>query len=310
VPARVNPKDFTEGDFHVSRTLEFVTYDVFTERPLTGNQLAVFPDAEGLSTDEMQSIAREFNLSETTFVQRRDRAVEESRGIRVRIFTTGEELPFAGHPTLGTAAALRAQGAGDSIELEMNVGRVPVQFSHRSGQPFGEMTQVDPTFGRTHDPELVADALGVPVAELDSDFPIQTVSTGVPFAIVPFRRLSALQQWAPSWGRMHAFLRKTDAKYFYLISRGAVSPNTQIHARMVFYGGEDPATGGAAGPAIAWLVRNRLVISGSPIAIEQGIEIARPSRLFARADLVDRRVTNVRVGGFSVPVIKGSLAIP
>ena len=292
------------------RQLPFATIDVFTTRPLEGNSLAVFPDGRGLTEREMQAIAREFNLSETTFVLPRDPSTERERGIRTRIFTTREEMPFAGHPTLGTAAVLRGPGAGDEVRLELNVGTIPVRFSQRGEWTFGEMAQVDPTFGQVHDRERVAQAIGVPARELDATRPIQTVSTGNPVAIIPFVRLETLQRWAPDWIRMEAYLKGTDARFFYAICRETVSRDAHLHARMVFYGGDDPATGSAAGPAAAWLVRNGSVESGSSIEIEQGLEVHRPSRMFARADLKEGKVTGVRVGGFFAPVLRGELSLP
>jgi trans-2,3-dihydro-3-hydroxyanthranilate isomerase len=292
------------------RRFAFATIDVFTTRPLEGNPLAVFPDVPDLSENEMQSIAREFNLSETTFVLHRDPAIEQVRGLRTRIFTPREELPFAGHPTLGTAAVLREKGAGDEVKLELNVGTVPVRFSERGGRTFGEMTQINPTFGRVHDRGAVADAIGIPVKELDPTLPIQTVSTGNPIAIVPFARLAALEHWAPNWNRMEEYLKGVDARFFYAVCREVVAPEAHLHARMVFYQGDDPATGSAAGPAAAWMVRNGLAASGSTVEIEQGLEIRRPSRLYARADLAGEVVSNVRVGGFFAPVIRGELSLP
>jgi trans-2,3-dihydro-3-hydroxyanthranilate isomerase len=292
------------------RRFSFATIDVFTTKPLEGNPLAVLPDATGLTDTEMLAIAREFNLSETTFVLRREKSVERTQGFRTRIFSTRAEMPFAGHPTLGTAAVLRGQGAGNEVVLELNVGPVPVRFSDRGGRTFGEMTQIEPTFGRVHEPERVAEALGVPLAELEKELPIQTVSTGIPFTIVPFARLETLQNWAPDWNRLERYLKTTDAQYFYAVCRKTVAPDAHLHARMVFYGGDDPATGSAAGPAAAWMVRNGLAASGSPVEIEQGIECHRTSRISARADLSGEKVTNVRVGGFFAPVVQGELRLP
>ncbi|MGC2289260.1 MAG: PhzF family phenazine biosynthesis protein [Thermoplasmata archaeon] len=292
------------------RKFSFATIDVFADRPLQGNQLAVFPDARGLNDGDMLAIAREFNLSETTFVLRREKSIENAKGIRTRIFTKKEELQFAGHPTLGTADVLRVMGEGDEVTLELNVGPVPVRFSKRGGQVFGEMTQADATFGSVHNRERVAKAIDVPVRELDGTLPVQTVSTGLPFVIVPFRRLATLQQWSPNWSRMEEYLKQTDAGFFYAICRQTVAPDAQIHARMVFYGGDDPATGSAAGPAAAWMVRNGLVDPGSPIEVEQGLELDRPSRIYARADRVGDKITNVRVGGFCAHVLRGELELP
>src|SRR5271163_1124112 len=164
--------------------LAMTQWDVFSSRPLEGNSLAVLSDARGLTDAEMQSIAKEMNLSETTYILPRDPAVERERGIRVRIFTVQEELPFAGHPTLGTAFAIRGQGGADKITLELNAGKVPVHFEDSAGHPtFGEMTQLDPTFGIQHDREAVARATGLRAEDFDESLPIQTVSTGVPFTV-------------------------------------------------------------------------------------------------------------------------------
>jgi len=145
------------------RTFALVQLDVFTTRPLEGNQLAVFGDARGLSDEEMQKLARETNLSETTFIFPRDADVEKRDGHEVRIFTVNEELPFAGHPTLGTAWYLRQQSPADEIVLDLKVGKVPVRFDHRDNRLFGEMRQVDPEFGPSHPHADVAKVLGIPV---------------------------------------------------------------------------------------------------------------------------------------------------
>src|ERR1017187_54876 len=184
------------------RKFSFVQLDVFTSRPLEGNQLAVFSDARGLSDDEMQKLARETNLSETTYILPRDADVERREGHRVRIFTVNEELPFAGHPSLGPAWYLHQLASADEIVLDLKVGKIPIRFQQRNGLLFGEMRQAEPTFGQTHEHAAVAKVLGLPVAELDEALPIQTVSTGVPFTIVPFRSLATLQKLNVSWHQM------------------------------------------------------------------------------------------------------------
>src|SRR6266403_2125823 len=160
------------------RRFPFVQLDVFTAVPLEGNPLAVFTDGRGLSDAEMQGIAKEMNLSETTFILPRDAATESQRGVSVRIFTVNEELPFAGHPTLGTAMVLRGDTGADEVALELKVGRIPVRFSQRDGLPFGVMTQRDPEFGQKHAREDVARAAGLSVDDIAGDVPVQTVSTG------------------------------------------------------------------------------------------------------------------------------------
>src|SRR5882757_2352930 len=150
------------------KRLPFTQLDVFTSRPLEGNPLAVFPDAAGLSDEQMQALAREMNLSETTFIFPRDAAVERERGVRVRIFTVNEELPFAGHPTLGTAMVLHNSSGAEEVALDLNVGRIPVRFSTRDNLPFGVMTQRDPEFGQKHSREDVARVAGLSVDDIAS----------------------------------------------------------------------------------------------------------------------------------------------
>lgn len=292
------------------RKYRFVWLDVFAKTPFEGNQLAVFPDANGLTDDEMQAIARETHLSETTFVFPGDPATDLEQGFKTRIFAIFGEMPFAGHPTLGTASVLRNRVNSDEVALRLKAGRIPVRFSVREGLPFGEMVQNDPVVGQTHDPTAVAKALGVRQEELDATRPVQTISTGVPFAIVPFRSITALSRARPAWPAMEEYLRGTDAQFFYFICPEASDPSAFAHARMVFSGGEDPATGSAAGPAIAWMVLHGLAEPGRPIIVEQGTEVRRKSLISVRADLRNGRVTNVRVGGYCAPVIEGELTLP
>src|SRR5271157_6404309 len=177
------------------RRLAMTQWDVFSSKPLEGNSLAVFSDARGLNDGEMQALAREMNLSETTFIFPRDSGIERENGVRVRIFTVQEELPFAGHPTLGTAFALRGESGAREITLDLNAGRVPVRFEETPGQPtFGEMTQIDPTFGIQHDRETVARATGLDADDFDPSFPIETISTGLPFTVAPMRSLAVIQK--------------------------------------------------------------------------------------------------------------------
>jgi trans-2,3-dihydro-3-hydroxyanthranilate isomerase len=291
--------------------LEYHIVDVFTSTPLQGNGLAVVFDTAGLSTDRMQAVAREFNLSETTFIQRRDPAVEKQEGIRVRIFTTQEELPFAGHPTLGTASVLKQQCPdlldNNTIRLALNVGPIPVRFS--PGTLFGEMTQRDPEFLDHLDPAEVARLCGLAIDDLHPTIPPQVVSTGTAFAIVvlsshePLARLRVDQEPATRYLRQHG------GRWFYVMGpTGGKAPAWR--ARMQFYGGEDPATGSAAGCAISYLVGHGIVASGKQIHVQQGVEIARTSDLFLAADAIDSKVSNVRVAGSTVPVAKGTIFLP
>jgi len=296
-------------------------WDVFSARALEGNSLAVFFDGRSLSDAEMQSIAKEMNLSETTFIFPRDANVERERGVRVRIFTVQEELPFAGHPTLGTAFALRGDSGAKEVVLELNVGKVPVRFEDASsesgaGAPvFGEMTQVDPVFGMQHDREAVARATGVRVEDFDPSLPIETVSTGLAYTVVPLKSLQVIQNLRVDLNRASGYLEKTGGKFLYFVARGTVDPAARLHARMLFYNGEDPATGSAAGCTAAWMVAHAVAKPDERVLIEQGIEMQRPSRIFVRAAFHlnpqngqrDNRIVNVRVGGNAIEVMRGEV---
>jgi len=291
------------------RRFAFTQMDVFTSSALEGNQLAVFTDARGLSDAEMQAVAKETNLSETTFIFPRDAATERERGVRVRIFTVTEELPFAGHPTLGTAMVLHRLGGrqAEEIALDLNVGKIPVRFSTRDGLPFGLMTQRNPEFGQKHDRETVARLAGLNVADIADDAPIQTVTTGNPFAIVPVKSLAVLQNMAPSWSSIGQYLAKTDAKFFYFVSREAVNPEAKLQSRMFFYNGEDPATGSAAGPCAAWAVQYGVIRPEEQVLMEQGVEMKRRSRIYISAGQQGNKVVNVRVGGHAVEVVQAEM---
>ncbi len=290
------------------RRFSMAQWDVFSSKPLEGNSLAVFFDGRGLSDADMQAIAKEMNLSETTFILPRDAALERERGVRVRIFTVQEELPFAGHPTLGTAFALRGETGAEKIVLELKVGKVPVHFEGRAGEPvFGEMTQVDPTFGTVHDREAVACATGLKPEDFDDSLPIQTVSTGVAFTVAPLKSLAIIQNLQINLAGAAEYLAKSAGKFFYFVTRETVDPQARLHARMLFYNGEDPATGSAAGCTAAWMVAHGVAQPDERVLIEQGVEMNRPSRIFVRASRSDNRVVNVRVGGNSVEIMRGEL---
>jgi trans-2,3-dihydro-3-hydroxyanthranilate isomerase len=306
----------------MSETYEFVQLDVFTRTPLTGNPLAVFTDARGLTDQQMQALAREMNLSETTFVLPREPQVEAKEGKRVRIFTVAEELPFAGHPTLGTALHLYARAApvseqSDQITLDLKAGKIPLRFTPNSenggrnradGQVFGEMRQRDPEFGVTFSREEVARVLGIAADEIP--WPIQSVSTGLPFVIVPFRNQESLANLNFSHAQAAEFLKNTDAKCFYFLCPQRREKNRlEAKARMFFYGGLDPATGSAAGCAASWMVQHRIANSDEQVLIRQGVEIRRPSEMYVRATRDGERVTNVRVGGYAVEVLRGTVCL-
>jgi trans-2,3-dihydro-3-hydroxyanthranilate isomerase len=320
---------------HPSTTLDYSVVDVFTETPLAGNPLAVVENTCGLTTERMQAIAREFNLSETTFIERRSPEVEHTEGVRVRIFTTQEELPFAGHPTLGTASVLKriAPDAldngpdGSTVILALNVGPVPVRFESsaaNAGAIFGEMTQREPEFGAALDAAEVAPLLGLALEDMDPALQPQVVSTGAPFAIVVLRTVEALTRLKVNQDAATAWLRQRGARWFYVLAPDPVQNQngakhqdqnpTKYRARMQFYGGEDPATGSAAGCAISYLVARGAVPSDTRIHVRQGVEIGRPSDLFLSARKAVSKnvpaVTDVRVAGSTVLVAKGQLFLP
>jgi trans-2,3-dihydro-3-hydroxyanthranilate isomerase len=300
----------------MSRNYDFVQVDVFSRTRLAGNPLAVFGDAHGLSDSEMQALAREMNLSETTFIFPREPQIEALEGMKVRIFTVAEELPFAGHPTLGTALYLYAlRGPSEEIVLDLKVGKVPVRFTPDStngksdrvdGRIFGEMRQRDPAFGQNFSRDDVAQAIGIDAAEIASDWPCQVVSTGLAFAIVPFRNLKTLTNFQPDIGRALSFLEGTGGRFFYFICPEAKG---KMRARMFFYGGEDPATGSAAGCAASWMVKYGVAKSDEQVVIWQGVEAGRPSEIFVRASCEGDRVTNARVGGYAAEVLRGTVSL-
>jgi trans-2,3-dihydro-3-hydroxyanthranilate isomerase len=290
------------------RRFAMAQWDVFSSKPLEGNSLAVFFDARGLNDDEMQAVAKEMNLSETTFILPREKEVERERGVRVRIFTVQEELPFAGHPTLGTAFALRGESNAREVVLDLNVGKVPVCFEDTDGNPaFGEMTQIEPTFGMEHDREAIARETGIRIKDFDPVLPIQTVSTGLPYTVTPLKSLATIQNLRVDLAGATEYLRQTNGKFFYFVSRETVDPTARLHARMIFYNGEDPATGSAAGCAAAWMVAHGVAQPEERVLIEQGVEMLRPSKIFVRAARDGNRVVNVRVGGSSVEVMRGEI---
>jgi len=305
--------------------LDYFVVDVFTETPLAGNPLAVVMDTRGLAAERMQAIAREFNLSETTFVERRAADVERAEGVRVRIFTPREELNFAGHPTLGTASVLKLHAPetveDGTVKLALNAGTVPVRYGGDGPgkELFGEMTQPEPEFGAELDAGEVARLIGLAADDLDPALQPQIVSTGTAFAIVVLRSLEALERLRVNQEEATPWLRERGGRWFYVLSPALLQNQgpAQQHrrARMQFYGGEDPATGSAAGCAIAYLVARGAAASGERVHVRQGVEIGRPSDLFlsakagtktgARIDLA--RVADVRVAGSTVPVATGRI---
>jgi trans-2,3-dihydro-3-hydroxyanthranilate isomerase len=277
---------------------EYQTIDVFTDRAFGGNPLAVFREPGALDAKAMQAIAKELHLSETTFVFKSSSAAADHR---VRIFTPDAELPFAGHPTLGTAFVL-ADGKDATMRLEEGVGVIRVTL--REG--FVQMDQPLPTFsGTTITRKAAADALGLAVEEVRSDVPIQIGSSGYPFLFVPLANLKAVRR-ARRPGPLDASV--------YVFAMSGERSGSHVHGRMFDQGlgiGEDPATGAAQGPLGAYIVAHELVQAAptTRIRVEQGFEIGRPSILDIEVDSAGPAVTAVRVGGRCVAVGGGWLDV-
>lgn len=289
--------------------LPFWIVDVFAETKYAGNQLAVFTDAGDLSTAEMQQIAKEINFSETTFIRSSEL---RDGGYDVRIFTPATELPFAGHPTLGTAFVLQQmiiQQPIDQVILNLPVGQIPVTLHYRDRVPnMLKMRQNSPVFGENLAAEQVAPALGLVVDEIDPRFPIQEVSTGVPFVIVPLKTLTALQQIKVDVDRLLALVEPLHAKMVFVFCPETRNPANHFSARMFAYAvgiPEDPATGSANGCFAGYLVQHRyLGTTAIDVQVEQGYEIGRPSLLLLQAHQLNEAI-EVFVGGQVVKIAAG-----
>jgi len=285
--------------------LTFYIVDVFAERKYAGNQLAVVLDAGGLAGDEMQTITREFGFSETSFVLSRE---ARDGGYPVRIFTPGGEVPFAGHPTLGTAAVIHHELMPPEtidISLDMAAGRIPVTLGDVLW-----MRQLPPNFGDTLDPSLVAPALGLDESNLDERHSVQTVSTGLPVLIIPLENLDTLKQCRLDRERYHALTEVAGSANLYAFCPEPHEAGNDLAARMFADDlgvPEDPATGSAAGCLAAYLAEHRYLGDGPvDVRLEQGYEIDRPSLLYLRAER-SSDATTVHVGGKVQMVARGEL---
>lgn len=281
--------------------------DVFAEQRYQGNQLAVVLDSEGLSSREMLDITREMNYSETSFVISPDRA-------EVRIFTPIEEVPFAGHPTLGTAFILQQEVIRENIatlHIRLPAGIIPVTFSYREGAPDKIwMRQLEPVFGSTVDPVSMAELLGLSPADIDPDFPVQEVSTGLPFIIVPLRSLAACKRCAPFGPALLKFVAGYEAKNILVFTTETYSPENQLNVRVFTdYLGipEDPATGSVNGCLAGYLTKYRYFGTDFLAArVEQGYEINRRSLLFMNTRTREHKI-EIDIGGSVIPVASGTL---
>lgn len=300
--------------------LNYLHYDVFTGEPLLGNQLAVFPDARGLTTEQMQAIAREINFSETTFVFPPERPDTDAR---MRIFTPAVEMPMAGHPTVGSTFALAHVGviepARPRFVFGLNVGPTPVDLVWGNGRlQFAWMTQKPPSFGPpVADRDAVARAIGLDESDLAAGLPIQEVTCGVPYLLVPLRDREVVDRATPPSVNLEltGLYRAHPAMLLFAeeVRLKADTTNGNIagtYSRMFAPSlgvVEDPATGSAAGPLGCYLVQHRLVSGDAArrMVNTQGVKMGRASRIHMAITGVPDAITDVKIGGEAVLVARG-----
>jgi trans-2,3-dihydro-3-hydroxyanthranilate isomerase len=300
------------------RSYRYIHLDVFTDRPLSGNQLAVFLDGRGLSTDTMQAIAKEMNFSETTFVLPSERSDTDCR---VRIFTPAAELPMAGHPTIGTAFALARSGivaAGCTrVVFSLGIGPTPVAFTWQDEElAFAWMTQGRPEFGAPiADLAGAAAALRLPGAAVTgTGLPVQTVSCGLPYLYVPLATRRAVDSASLDSEAYEHFLQAAHLQDLpvFLFSSETGGDKATVYSRMfapMFGIAEDPATGSASGPLGCYLVRHKVVPAeraGSMLSL-QGVKMGRPSQIHIAIGVKNGEIVDVRIGGQAVIAGEGNL---
>lgn len=287
----------------------FYIVDVFAEEKYAGNQLGVFRHGRNLSDTEMQRIAKEVNYSETTFILSEE---ERDGGYDVRIFTPEEELPFAGHPTLGTAYVIQQEIIKESVKkviLNLKIGQIPVSFNYSEGKvDIMWMEQKPPIFGEILDKSRVSKVLSLEENDIDDRFPIQEVSTGVPSIIVPLKTLDAVKHSRVAKDMYFDLIKDTEAKAILIFCAETYSGENDLNVRMFadYYGvPEDPATGSSNGCLAAYLVKHRYFEKEQiDIRVEQGYEIGRQSLLYLRAEEREGEI-DVSVGGRAVMIAKG-----
>jgi trans-2,3-dihydro-3-hydroxyanthranilate isomerase len=292
------------------KNLTFYIVDVFAVEKYTGNQLAVFTDAGNLSDQEMQRLAKEINYSETTFITS---IKPQNGGYDVRIFTPERELPFAGHPTLGTAYIIQQvmlNQAVDIVNLNLKAGQISVTWQNSELGEVLWMRQNSPTFEQKLEPSALAEVLNLEVEAIDARFPIQEVSTGLPFIIVPLKNHAVLKAIRTNRDRYFELIQDTQAKDILVFCPETYATENQLSVRVFAeYSGvpEDPATGSANGCLAAYLAEYSYF--GEPfidVRVEQGYEIGRPSLLLLKAEKKAETI-EVFVGGKVVMVAKGEL---
>jgi trans-2,3-dihydro-3-hydroxyanthranilate isomerase len=295
--------------------LAYLHYDVFTHDPLAGNQLAVFTDARGLDTARMQRLACEMNFSESTFILR---AEQSGIDVRMRIFTPHVEMPMAGHPTVGSTFALAHAGVirpgAKRFVFGLNVGPTPVDLEWQNDAlEFVWMTQLPPTFSPPFEPRAdVAAALGLEPADLVPELPVQEITCGVPYLMVPLRDRATVDRAVADLTAMKNLL--TNGSAFFLFSIDVGSSGQSIYSRMFAPGVgviEDPATGSASGPLGCYLVQHRIVSGdgAGKIVSQQGVAMGRPSRIHIAIGGAPDAIHDVKVGGHAVLVGRGEIIV-
>ncbi len=289
----------------------FYILDVFAEQKYAGNQLAVFRQVDGISDVEMQRIAKEMHFSETTFILSEE---EKNGGYDVRIFTPEREVPFAGHPTLGTAYVIQQEIVQKPVEkviLNLKVGQIPVTMEYKGSKIENMwMKQNEPVFGDTFNRDAIARSLNIDPEEINDRFPIKEISTGLPFIIVPLKTRGAIKRARVDKDKFFALVEKSQAKAVMVFCPQAENPKKDLKARVFvdYYGiPEDPATGSANGCLAGYLVKYHYFGKDEiNIKVEQGYEIGRPSLLFLKAGKTEKGIT-VHVGGRAIMVARGEL---
>lgn len=285
----------------------FYVADVFAERKYAGNQLAIIRHAADISSEEMLHITREMNYSETTFILS---DTPENGGYHVRIFTPGGEVPFAGHPTLGTAALIReiiTPDKPDRIILNLKIGQIPVDVIDN----IYWMKQINPEFGKCYSPDEISSVIGLSPSALTPDLPVQWVSTGLPTVIVPLKDLDSVKKVKINREAYTTFINRNGPVLILIFTPKTLFPENHIHDRVLApcYGvEEDPATGSANGCLAGYLVKNRVMGSATieNIRVEQGYQVNRPSLLLLTAQDHGKEV-EIRVGGKVLFTAQGNL---
>ncbi|MEH6942204.1 PhzF family phenazine biosynthesis protein [Bacillus sp. JJ722] len=284
------------------KSIQFYILDVFAETKYAGNQLAVFTDCDSLSTTQMQKIAREINFSETSFIFNK----QESPAYPARIFTPNSEIPFAGHPTLGTAYIIQQEledNLIDSITLDLQVGTIPVVFKQNEAW----MSQNPPTFGQCFEPNVLAEVLNISEEDIDTNYPIQEVSTGFPAIIIPIKSLQSVQKCRINQEKYAAFIENVKANIL-VFTPETVHKENNLHVRVFcdYFGfPEDPATGSGSGNLASYLLEHNYLDSQYiNLSIEQGYEMNRPSKLLIKASK-NLEQFSIEVGGNIQLVAKG-----